>query len=183
MAAGYTVIEVLFVLALIAVIGSLALPQITTGMERARAHAAARYLAAQLALIRTQAVARGAAVAVRFEQQPTSWRMSTVLDGNGNGVRAMDVASGVDREIERLASLEEAFPGVSFGLASDPDADGIQLGGTTFLTFTPEGTSTSGSLYVLGRDGSQFAIRVLGATGRVRTQRLDPHTGSWVDAW
>jgi hypothetical protein len=44
------------------------------------------------------------------------------------------------------------------------------------------GPTTSGSVYVLGRDGTQWAVRVLGVTGRVRLLRYVPSTGGWVSA-
>jgi hypothetical protein len=56
----------------------------------------------------------------------------------------------------------------------------VQLGGSSLLSFTPSGTSTSGTIYILGRDGSQFAVRVLGVTGRVRLLRLDTASEEWV---
>jgi Tfp pilus assembly protein FimT len=174
-------VEVLFVIGILAVVGSMAVPALTAGIERARTRAAARYLSAELGLARTQAVTRGAAVAMRFESSPSGTILGVVMDGNGNGVRIADIDAGVDGRIDRPWAFDEAFPGVRFALASDPAGNAIQLGGTALLTFTPEGTSTSGSLVLLGRDGSQFAIRVLGATGRIRTQRLDLRTSAWVD--
>jgi Tfp pilus assembly protein FimT len=174
-------VEVLFVLALLAIVAGVAVPQIAAGVEGARTRAATRYLAAQLGMARTHAVTRGAAVAMRFQSGASGTTMGLVMDGNGNGVRTQDIEAGIDVEIHRPSALEAAFPGVRFALASDPASNGIHLGGSTLLSFTPDGTSTSGSLYLLGRDGSQFAIRVLGATGRIRIERLDPHTSSWKD--
>ena len=45
------------------------------------------------------------------------------------------------------------------------------------LFFTPLGTATSGSIYVRGRDGSEFVIRDLGVTLRARVQRRRPLGG------
>jgi len=78
--------------------------------------------------------------------------------------------------------LEDLFPGVSIARPPDAGEPALQLGGTSFLSFTPSGTSTSGSIYVRGRDGSQFAVRVLGITGRVRLLRYDSRSGQWVDS-
>ena len=173
--------EVLFAIGILAIVGGIAVPVVTGGIERARTRAAARYLSAQLGLARTQAVTRGAAVAMRFESNSSGTILGVVMDGNGNGVRIEDIDAGVDVRIDRPWAFEEVFPGVSFALASGLAGNAIQLSGTALLTFTPEGTSTSGSLYLLGRDGSQFAIRILGATGRIRTQRLDFRANTWVD--
>jgi hypothetical protein len=106
-----------------------------------------------------------------------------VEDGNGDGVRSADIALRIDRVIEPPVLLADLFPGVAIGLAPQtPATQAVQLGGTSILSFTPMGTATSGSVYVLGRDGTQWAVRVLGVTGRVRLLRYVPSTGGWVSA-
>ena len=65
-ARGYTLIDSMFVLATAGVLAAAAVPQLTTGVERARASGAARYLAGRLAFARSQAVARSANVALAF---------------------------------------------------------------------------------------------------------------------
>ena len=47
------------------------------------------------------------------------------LDGNGNGVRAADIAAGADPELAGWQFLRDHFRGVSFGLrANVPDVNG-----------------------------------------------------------
>ena len=56
-----------------------------------------------------------------------------------------------------------------------PDADGqpangsegVRIGLSKVLAMNPDGTSSSGTLYMHGRERSQYAVRVFGATGRV----------------
>ena len=57
-----------------------------------------------------------------------------------------------------LASL---FPGVAV----------TAEGGVRLFSFSPDGTATTGSVYLESRDGSRFAVRVLGATARIRIER------------
>src|SRR5689334_24679855 len=49
----------------------------------------------------------------------------------------------------------------------------LRIGNTSLLVFSPLGSSTSGTLYVAAHRGPQMAIRVFGATGRVRVLMLD----------
>ena len=49
------------------------------------------------------------------------------------------------------------------------------------MSFTPIGTATSRTLYLRGRDGSQYSVRVLGATGRTRVLRYVPATHQWIE--
>ncbi len=180
--AGYTLIELLFALGLIAVLSAIAIPQVLGTIESSRAIAAARYLSSRIMLARMLAVQRTASVAIRFDADARGFRFATYQDGNGNGVRALDIAGNVDREIEQPVRLFELFPGVDFALVLDGQgADPIQLSGTSLLTFTPAGTATSGSVYLRGRDGSQYVIRILGATGRTRLLRFDQQQRGWTE--
>jgi hypothetical protein len=163
-------------------VSAIAVPQVLGTIESSRSMAAARYLSSRLMLARMLAVQRTAAVAIRFDTDGRGFRFATYQDGNGNGVRALDIAANVDPEIEQPVRLFELFPGVDFALAVDGEAgDPIQLSGTSLLTFTPAGTATSGSVYLRGRDGSQYAIRVLGATGRTRVLRYDERARRWTE--
>jgi hypothetical protein len=56
------------------------------------------------------------------------------------------------------------------------------LSGTNILSFSPNGTATSGSVYVVGRDRTQWVVRVLGVTARARVLRFDRTNSTWVNA-
>jgi hypothetical protein len=128
------------------------------------------------------AVQRTAVVALRFELDARGFRFAAYQDGNHNGVRTRDIDLNIDRQLDAPVRLFELFPGTEFALFIDgKSVDPIQIGNTTLLSFTPDGTSSSGSLYIRGRDGSQYAVRILGATGRTRLQRFDEHTRTWTD--
>jgi hypothetical protein len=170
------------VLALTVVLGAIAVPQALVTIDSARAIGAARYISSRLMLTRALAVQRGVAVAIRFDRDGRGVRFATYQDGNHNGVRSSDIDSLIDRQLEPWVRLSDLFPGVDFALTvNGADDNPIQLAGASLLTFTPAGTATSGSLYVRGRNGSQFAIRVLGATGRTRLQRYDEPQRRWID--
>ena len=165
-----------------AVVTAMAVPQVLGTIESSRAAAAARYVSSRVMLARMLAVQRTASVALRFDADARGFRFATYQDGNGNGVRAFDIGANIDREIDPPVRLFELFPGVDFALVVDGQVtDPIQLSGSSLLTFTPAGTATSGSIYLRGRDGSQYAIRVLGATGRARVLRFDPQQQRWTE--
>ena len=181
---GYSLLELLFVVSLTVVLGAIAIPQAFSSRDSARATAAARFVTSRLMLARAQAVQRGTAVAIRFETDSRGIRFATYQDGNHNGVRSPDIESNIDRQVEQPVRLFELFPGVDFGLTLEGQVlDPIQLGGTSLLTFTTTGTATSGSLYLRARNGPQFAVRVLGVTGRTRMQRYDEREHTWTDEW
>jgi hypothetical protein len=178
------VLETLFVAASTALMLAIAVPMLLASLDRSRGLAAARYLGARMALARARAVSRSANVALRFEQGERGVRFAVFADGNGNGVRSADIRSGVDPPLDPPVDLAELFSGVAIALAAGaPGSDPVQIGSTNLLSFSPEGTATSGTVYVRSRDGTQWAVRVLGATGRTRVLRWSARTSEWVHAF
>ena len=179
--AGSTLVDVLFVVSLVAVLSAMVVPQSLSAVDRIRAGAAARHLASRMATARAQAVMRSAHVAMRFEEGPSGISFRMFADGNGNGVRTADIGADVDRPLDTPALLSDYFPGVAIAVSGSAGTDPVRLGPSDLLSFTPLGTATTGSVYVRGRDGSQFAVRILGTTGRTRIQRYIERTRTWMD--
>lgn len=146
-------------------------------------------MASRLALARFEAVKRSVFVAIRFAPDGNDHSFQVFVDGNGDGVRSSDIAADIDRPITPVERLEHSFPGVTFGIepnvtSLDPGetldvADPIHIGPSPLLSFSPNGSSTSGTLFVRSRGGSQFAVRVLGVTARVRVFQFKFEGAAW----
>ena len=158
--AGFTLIELLFAIALSSVLAGMAVPLTASAIDELRTAAAARYLAARIAHGRMDAITRLTAVALRFEVSDPDYAFTPYADGNGNGVRTADIRRGVDSPVGSPQQLWHDFPGVHFGLLPDlPDVDGgpnggtdgVRIGTARLLTMSPNGTATSGTLYLQGR--------------------------------
>ena len=134
-----------------------------------------------MAMARTYAVTRSANVALRFNRTGSDATFQMFVDGNGNGVRNADIASGIDVPLDQPVALSDLFSDVT--IASGDGNSPIRIGNTNLLSFTPLGTATPGSIFVRGRDGLQLALRVFGATGRTRLLRYDPQSDDWVDSF
>jgi len=175
---GYSLLELLLVISIITICSGAAIPLAYGSVDRTRAAGAARYVAGRIAMARFEAVRRSANVAVRFVQHGDGYWMRTYVDGNSNGVLSRDITRGIDVPITEDEPLDSHFPGVGFGIlpgvigldAGQPfDAnDPIQIGSSSLLSFSAMGACTPGTLFVRGVRGTQFAVRVLGATGRTR---------------
>jgi hypothetical protein len=185
---GCSTLEILFALALSASVLCVAVPSTRDAIDGLRTATAARYVAARLADARIAAVNRSACVGLRFEQDDSDYRFTPHVDGNGNGIRSLDIALGIDRPIGASERLADKFPGVRTGLMNGyPDADqvagtgadGVRLGAARIATMSPDGTATGGTVYLHGRR-SQFAVRILGTTGRVRVLQYVRAEGAWV---
>ncbi len=178
-------------LLLVGTTAALALPAMRTGLDRLQGVAAARHLAALVQSARVRAVMQSVHVGLRFEREGDRYRYALYADGNGNGVRARDVRSGVDAPLAPFERIGDRFPGVAIGITAGvpgissrgflpAGADAVRFGASDTLTFTPLGTATSGTLYLRHRSGRQLAVRVLGATGRTRILEFRRATGSWA---
>ena len=189
-AAGVSVLEILFALSASATATAIAIPVVDGAMDELRTAMAARYLEGRIRSARMDAVRGSRAVALRFEApEPADYAYAAFGDGNGNGVRSSDIRDGVDVALGPAERLRDRFSGVGFGLAAGvPDADGrentgedgVRIGTARILTMSSDGTATSGTLYIRGRRG-QYAVRVLGATGRTRMLQYDSGSRSWID--
>ncbi len=178
-------------LLLLGVSAALALPSMQSGLEGIRTAAAARHLAALAQSTRVRAVTQSVHVGLRFESAGDGYRYAMYADGDGDGLRARDIRSGVDARLTDFERVGDRFPGVAIGIAADmpgiaggetlpAGSDPIRFGASDGLTFSPLGTATSGTLYLHHRSGRQLAVRVLGATGRTRILEFDRDTVSWV---
>jgi prepilin-type N-terminal cleavage/methylation domain-containing protein len=185
---GVTLLEMLFTISVIVTATTMAVPYIGGVLDDVRTAAAARYVAGRIGSARLDAVKRSDAVALRFNPADGDYQFAVVGDGNGNGVRTADIQAGVDEQLTPFERLGDRFPGVRFELgAGVPDADGragtgtdgVRVGTARILTMSSDGTATSGTLYIRGRRG-QFAVRVLGATGRTRMLQYQSGSRSWI---
>lgn len=181
--------ELLVVVSLVAVVGAATASLASRMADTADAASAARYLASVVAQARLDAVRRQRTVALRFERT-TPPSFTRVLDGDGDGVTAADVGAGIDRALGPADRLEDHFTRARLGIgAAMPGIDGapplaagddpIRLGAANQLSLSPLGSATSGTLYIVSGGGTQFAVRVAGATGRARVMRYDKGGAVW----
>jgi type II secretory pathway pseudopilin PulG len=189
---GYSFIELALALSIVMTMMAMTLPPVLASLDDVRTAAAARYVSARLYEARLRAVLESADVAFAFVKTGGGYEFRLYVDGNHNGVRTRDIAQGADSQLEPVERLSDQFGGVDFGAfpgvppidagGAPPGADPIRLGASDLLTFSPLGTSSSGTLYIRGRRSAQYAIRILGQTGRTRIVRCDVHARSWRPA-
>jgi prepilin-type N-terminal cleavage/methylation domain-containing protein len=188
--AGYSLVEMLVVVAVVAGGAALSVPVLTAAADAAEASAAARHVAGLIARARFEAARRNRVVALRFTTEGAEPAFTLVADGDGDGVSAADVTAGLDVAIRPPDRLSDHFAGARFavsGALPAIDGDGmitgldapIRLGAAHQLSLGPLGTATSGTLYIASRRGVQYAVRIAGVTGRVRVLRYVPGVARW----
>lgn len=187
--AGTSLSELLVACAVIGLVVAMVVPQVLGFQQMTQALAAARYVAGRLQHARTEALKHSAHVAVGFVQVGSDFEYAVYLDGNGNGVRSADITSGTDTALAPAERLAWQFPGARFGIVEGTPsidntgpltgADPIRVGRSGLVSFSPLGGVTPGTIYLHGSDQRQWAVRMTGATGRVRVLEFDVARQQW----
>ena len=186
---GAALIDLICACALIAVLAAIAIPSVQASRDRNATRLAARHLANKLQLLRVEAVRRNRIVAMRFDADDLG-RYGAYIDGDGDGVLQADIDVNIDPPLETISHLRHFFSTVALRVALAlplpegggmlaADSDPIRIGNTNLVSFSPLGSSTSGTLYVAGSDGSQMCVRLLGTTGRIRVLWFDRASAAW----
>jgi len=189
-ACGAALIDIVVATALCMVMVAIAVPVVGGTLDRERTIVGAQYLAGQLLRARLDSLKRARSVAVRIEIVGNRTQLQLFADGNGNGVLQRDIDRRIDLPLTPLEWLDDQARGISLrvnqtveNIAANgtlaPGDDPLRIGNTALLTFSPLGSATGGTLYVAAHRGPQMAVRVFGATGRVRVLRFDAQTRQW----
>ena len=110
LAPGYSLIELMFALGLMATLAGIAIPQTLAALDDFRAYGAVRYMSGRLYEARMTAVARTANTAMRFTSTERSYAYAVYLDGNRNGVRSADISAVLIRRYKRRNVSPTCFP-------------------------------------------------------------------------
>ena len=156
-----------------------------TGAFQLQSALAVRSAAAELSAgflrARAYALTKGISVALKFRKDGGRWEWALFRDGNGNGVRNAEIASGVDRPLG-LAIVwprTDVIPGILKGTpVPDPGSPGstldrlddpIRFNSSDLCSFSPLGESTPGSVYLWDGRDRMAVVRVFGRSAKVRT--------------
>lgn len=187
---GFTLIELLTTISIFGLIAACALPAFVSMRRRAAVREAAAEIRAVMQLVRSRAITRRCNSAVKFTQFRAEWQYALYDDGDGDGVRNDDIARSIDRRVAPPRFLWQQPQLVSIALPSypllDPDGDpiaadasAVQFNRSTLCSFSPLGQATSGTIYLVDSAGESYAVRVYGATAKVRVLRYNRGRRAW----
>jgi hypothetical protein len=185
-------LDVVVAAALVLILAGSAIPLFDSAGRHLRGAAAARYVLFAMRAARVQAARRASAVGVAVRVAGESTLLQVYLDGDGDGLRAADIADGTDPPLGPPSDLQQEFRGVVAAIRRPlpeidgsatlaPGSDPVRLGINDIASFTPDGTASGGTVYLAGPDGAAYAIRVLAVTGRTRVLRFNPASATWAE--
>jgi general secretion pathway protein H len=148
-ARGFTLIEMLVVLAIIAAVSLLAAAAVTNGFTGARLRSDAKEIAAQLRYTRAQAISTGRTQRFLIDPVAHTWRAPNTRDG------------------EVAAQFGIAF----FGAREVQPTRGVGA-----IVFFPDGASTGGRVQLSAKNAA-WNVDVAWLTGEVKLARGEPASG------
>ena len=179
--AGYSVAEVVAVLAIAGAVAALVAPGVSQLNGAMVMRSSASEVRAVLFEARAFAISRGRYVGVKFRRNANRYEWALYGDGNGNGIRNAEIATGVDPPIGIAIqwSRNDVRPGILTGSrvpdpgdprkALDRLDDPIRFNSSDICSFSPLGESTPGSIYLWDGRDRMAVVRVFGRTAKVRT--------------
>ena len=148
-ALGFSLVELVIVITIVSVVAAIAVPRYQNSLMRYRAVRAAKRVAADVALARTDARTTGSA-------------RSLVFDTAGDGY-----------SIDNMTSLDRRSNSYSVDFTKGPffvDVVSASLGGDATLTFSGHGIPDSGGAVVLRAGDVEVTVQVNADTGRAQVQ-------------
>lgn len=188
---GISLVELAACIAVIGIILLCAVPMFAAYRRRASVVAAADEFRGIFRLVRSRAIARNRNVGVRFTlSAKNEWQYTIYEDGNGDGLRTKDIDRGIDWRVSGPSAVMPAFHIARIGLlptaVKDPDGDKlqpddspVQFGTARLASFSPTGSSTSGTIYLVDGGGQLWCARVYGGSGKVRLLRWNDGIRKW----
>lgn len=190
---GFSLLELLVVLMLIGLFLVIASTNLAGAQRQRDFENFVKEIVTMLETCRWKALNERRYAGVLVQKQQDTYIASLFMDGNDNGIRIADIRSGKDIQFHGPIRLQSALgdiaPGIlegrvpqippRSGLIDNPDP--IRFGRSDLISFSPDGDSSSGTLYLSCRSQAQMAAIVLyGATARMSLWKFRNHEWQMV---
>ena len=176
--AGVSLFELLLALTVIAWTLVIATPGVMRLRQEVSLRSAVHEASVAFYLARSYAISKNRNVGLKFRKNGDRYEWALYADGNGNGVRTAEIASGVDRYLGLSFpwSRNDVLPGIMTGTrVPDPSGgyldrieDPIRFNSSDICSFSAMGECTPGSVYLWDAHDGMAVLRVFGGTAKLR---------------
>jgi prepilin-type N-terminal cleavage/methylation domain-containing protein len=189
---GYTLVEMLVTVTIIGLFTTISLASLVDILWRSALRGAAIRICGLMANAQEDAVAMRRGRALKFLRGADgSWSYAVYDDGDSDGVLNEDIATGIDVLVhgpeiivspQALATIgipPTGLPDPDGGARLRPDASPVQFNRSMLCSFSADGASTPGSIYLRTASGDAAVIRCSGSGGRVSVLLLGRFFRRW----
>ena len=179
--AGVSLVELLLTLTAVAGMLAIATPGVKRLQEGVALRSAVHETSVAFYLARSYAISKNRNVGLKFRRNGDRYEWALYADGNGNGLRTAEIASGVDRYlgISYPWTRNDVLPGIMTGTrVPDPGDPGhyldriddpIRFNSSDICSFSAMGECTPGSVYLWDAHDGMAVLRVFGGTAKLRS--------------
>lgn len=176
---GFSLVRMVLVTAVLATVVAAATPGVANLQSSVAIRSAAGEVGVAFFRARALAISSGKNVGLKFRRSGDRWEWTVYADGNGNGIRTIDITRGIDRPVASYEwSRNDVLPGILGPAVPDPgqaDAllarpdDPIRFNASDICSFSPVGESTPGSVYLWDGRDRMAVVRVFGRSAKLKT--------------
>jgi hypothetical protein len=176
---GLSLFELLLALTAITWMLVIATPGVTRLRQEVSLRSAVHEASVAFYLARSYAISKNRNVGLKFRKNGDRYEWALYADGNGNGVRTAEIASGVDRYLGLSYpwTRNDVLPGIMTGTrVPDPSGgyldridDPIRFNSSDICSFSAMGECTPGSVYLWDARDGMAVLRVFGGTAKLRS--------------
>ncbi|MBW3563864.1 MAG: prepilin-type N-terminal cleavage/methylation domain-containing protein [Acidobacteria bacterium] len=187
--AGYTLLEIITVIAIIGAFVLAAVPALSSINKRRAVRVASQELRGVFHEARSRAISKARHVGLRFIETGDQWSYEIYEDGDWDGLSNADIKKGIDKKVSGPRRLLEHTDDVRIALPtftlSDPEGKvipegkAVRFGKSLLCSFSPRGSSSSGSIFLTDGDELVAMVRVYGPTAKIRSMIYHPRQGIW----